>query len=180
MESHYLLGGNGRAAKILQSNSIDHPPCARWSSHVSANVGCTMQLRQAEYFSKNAATSKGAATWGCGKAVAGVATKQQGRDLGWAIASEQARSTYAGVRFTFDGTLALLGQWSPPSCRDLRARRPSVPELDAVANKGTIRAKAFVISKVPLVSKLGTITVLETWTKDDRRHDFQGMSGDRR
>ncbi|GFY86407.1 hypothetical protein Acr_05g0000460 [Actinidia rufa] len=30
---------------------------------------------------------------------------------------------------------------------DLRAWRPSAPELGAVANKGTVRAKAFVIFK---------------------------------
>ncbi|GFZ15721.1 hypothetical protein Acr_25g0001300 [Actinidia rufa] len=47
----------------------------------------------------------------------------------------------AGVRFTVDGTLTLLGQWSPPSSRDLQARRPSTPEL------GPFRAKVFVQSE---------------------------------
>ncbi|GFY95352.1 hypothetical protein Acr_10g0007370 [Actinidia rufa] len=86
----------------------------------------------------------------------------------------------ARVQFTFDGMPALLRQWSLTSCRDLRAQRPSAPELGAVANKGTVRAKAFVISEVLLVSELRTITVLETWTKDDSQRDFHGMSGDKR
>ena len=86
----------------------------------------------------------------------------------------------ARVRFTFNGTPALLGQWSPPSYRDLQAQRSSAPELGAIANKGTVRAKAFVTSEVPLISELETITVLETWAKDDSRRNFQGMSGGRR
>ncbi|GFS41085.1 hypothetical protein Acr_00g0072200 [Actinidia rufa] len=82
-----------------------------------------------------------------------------------------------GVRFTFDVTPALLVQWSLPSYRNLRARRSSVSEIGAVANKGTIRTKAFVTSEVPLNSELGTITVLETWTKDDSHVTPKGCQG---
>ncbi|PSS08152.1 Topoisomerase [Actinidia chinensis var. chinensis] len=82
----------------------------------------------------------------------------------------------ARVRFTFDGTPALLGQWSPMRRQDLRVRRSPVPELDVEANKCTERAKAIVASEVPLISELGTITVMETWTKDDNRRNSQGTS----
>ncbi|GFS35007.1 hypothetical protein Acr_00g0037280 [Actinidia rufa] len=49
----------------------------------------------------------------------------------------------AGVRFTFDGTPALLGQWSPPSYQGQRAWRSSAPELGAVVIKDTVLSQSF-------------------------------------
>ncbi|GFZ03164.1 hypothetical protein Acr_15g0017720 [Actinidia rufa] len=61
-----------------------------------------------------------------------------------------------------------------------RAWRSYAPELGAVTTKiNTIQDKAFVTSEVLLLSKLGTITALEVWTRGNSRWYSQGMLGDR-
>ncbi|GFZ14251.1 hypothetical protein Acr_24g0004410 [Actinidia rufa] len=99
-------------------------------------------------------------------------------DLRRAVASEQARSTLrrSSVHNRWNAGLARIVV-SAESYRGQRARRPSTTELGVVAIKCTVCARAFIIFEVSPIRELGTMTVVEAWTKDDNWCNFQGMSG---